>query len=48
MYDKFDSQYSKLVMAARMAKTKTPGGGVLEARAKSAVVELETQPKWPV
>ena len=45
MYDKPDYQYSKLVMAARKAKTETLGGGVPEARAKSAVVELKTQPK---
>ena len=45
MYDKSDSQYSKLVMAARKAKTETLGGGVLEASAKSAMVKLETQPK---
>ena len=32
-------------MAARKAETKTPGGSVSEARAKSAVVKLETQPK---
>ena len=42
MYDKPDFQYSKLVMAARKAKPETPGSGVSEARAKSAVVELET------
>ena len=46
-YDKPDSQYSKLVMAARKAKTETPGGSVPEARAKSAVVKLETHPKVP-
>ena len=45
MYDKPDSQNSKLVMAARKAIAKTPGTGVSEVRAKSAVVELETQPK---
>ena len=45
MYDKPDSQYSKLVMAARKAKTEMQGGGVSEARAKSAMVKLETQPK---
>ena len=33
MYDKPDSQYSKLVIAARKAETETPGGGVPEARA---------------
>ena len=45
MYDKPDSQYSQLVMAARKAKSETPGGSVPEARAKSAVVKLEAQPK---
>ena len=45
MYDKPDSQYSKLVMAARKAKTETPGSGASEVRPKSAVVELGTQPK---
>ena len=38
MYDKPDSQYSQLVMAARKAETETPGNSVSEARAKSAVV----------
>ena len=42
MYDKPNSQYSKLVMAAREAETETPGSGVSEARAKLAVVELDT------
>ena len=45
MYDKPDSQHSKLVMAARKVETETPGSGVSEVRAKSAVVELETQSK---
>ena len=45
MYDKPDSQCSKLVVAVRKAKKKTPGVGMSEARAKSAVVKLETQPK---
>ena len=45
MYAKADSQYSKLVMVARKAKTETPGSGESEVRAKSAVVELDTQPK---
>ena len=44
MYDKPQSQYSKLVMAARKAEIETPGRGVSEVRAKSAVVELATQP----
>ena len=30
-------------MATGKAKTETPGGDVPEARAKSAMVELETQ-----
>ena len=34
MYDKPDSQHSKLVMAARKAETETPWGGVSEARAR--------------
>ena len=42
MYDKPNSQYSKLVMAARKAETETPETGVSEARAKSAVVNLDT------
>ena len=45
MYNKPDSQYTKLVIAARKGKTETLGGGVLKARAKSAVVELEPQAK---
>ena len=45
MHDKPDSQYNKLVMAARKVKTETPGSGASEVRAKSAVVELGTQPK---
>ena len=42
MYNKPDSQYSQLVMAARKAVTETPGSGVSEVRAKSAVVEIES------
>ena len=38
MYDKPDSQYSQLVMAAQKAETETPGSSISEARAKSAVV----------
>ena len=38
MYDKPDSQYSQLVMAARKAETETPRSSVSEARAKSTVV----------
>ena len=34
MYDKPDSQYSKLVMDARKTKTQTPGSGASEVRAK--------------
>ena len=45
MYDRPDSQYSKLVMAARKAETETPGSGASEGRAKSAAVELDMQPK---
>ena len=45
MYDKPDSQYSQLVMAARKAKTQTPGSNVPEVRAKSAVVETDSQLK---
>ena len=45
MYDKPDLQYSQLVMAARKAETETPGSNVHEARAKSAVVETDSQSK---
>ena len=45
MYDKPDLQYSQLVMAARKAETETPGSGVSEVRAKSAVVETDSQSK---
>ena len=45
MYDKPDSQYSKLVLAARKVKMEKPGSGASEVRAKSAVVEMYTQPK---
>ena len=45
MYDKPDSQYSQLVMAARMVETETPGSGVTEARAKSAVVDVDSKAK---
>ena len=38
MYDKPDSQYSQLVIAARKAETGTPGSSVSEARVKSTVV----------
>ena len=42
---KTDSQYSQLVMAARKAGTETPGSNVPEAKAKSAVVGTDLQPK---
>ena len=45
MYDKPNSQYSKLVMAAGKAQTETLGSGVSEAIAKSAVVNLDKQQK---
>ena len=45
MYDKPDSQYSQLVMAARKAKDETPCSNVPKARAKSAVVATESQAK---
>ena len=45
MYDKLDSQYSQLVMAARKAETERPRSGVSEVRVKSAVVEIESQSK---
>ena len=45
MYNNPNSKYSKLVMAARKGETETSGSGVSEVRAKSAVVELGTQPK---
>ena len=43
MYDTPDLQYSQLVMAARKAKTKTPGSNVSEARAKSAAVGTDSK-----
>ena len=45
MYHKPDSQFSQLVMAVRKAETETPGSGVSEVRAKSAVVEIDSQSK---
>ena len=42
MYDILDSQYSQLVMALRKAETETPRSSVTEARAKSAVVGMDT------
>ena len=38
MYDKPDSQYRQLVIAARKAKTETPGSSLSEVRGKLAVV----------
>ena len=45
MSDKTDLQYSQFVMAARKAKTETPGSSVSEVRAKSAVVGTDLEPK---
>ena len=45
MYDKPGSQYSQLVMGARKAETERPGSGVSQVRAKSAVVQIESQSK---
>ena len=45
MYDKSDSQYSQLVMAARKAETETPSSNVSEVRAKSTVVGTDLQAK---
>ena len=42
MYDKPDSQYSQLVMALRKAETETLASSVSEARAKSAIVGMDT------
>ena len=42
MYDKPDSQYSKLVMALRKAETETLRSSVPEARVKSTVVGSDT------
>ena len=47
-YDKPNSQYSQLVMAAGKAKTEIPGSSVSEATAKSALVgtgETDSQSK---
>ena len=43
LYDTPNLQYSQLVMAARKAKTETSGGDVSEARAKSAVVQIDSK-----
>ena len=45
MYNKSDSQYSQLVMAARKAETEAPGINVSETRAKSTVVGRDSQLK---
>ena len=45
MYDKSNSQYSQLVMAARKAETETPSSNVSEARAKSTVVGTDSLAK---
>ena len=45
LYDTPNLQYSQLVMAARKAKTETSGGDVSEARAKSAIVEIDSKSK---
>ena len=45
MYDKPDSQYSQLDMVVRKAETETPGSGVTEARAQSAVVDVDSKSK---
>ena len=42
LYDKPDSQYSQLVMASRKAETETLRSSVSEVRAKSTVVETDT------
>ena len=48
LYDTPNLQYSQLIMAARKAKTVTSGGDVSEARAKSAVVEIDSNLRGPV
>ena len=45
MDDKPDLQYSQLIMGARKAETETPGSNVPKAKAKSAVVGIESQSK---
>ena len=45
MYDEPDLQYSQFVMAARKAKSETPGNSVSEVRAKSALVGTDSQSK---
>ena len=43
LYDTPNLQYSQLVMAAKKAKTEAPGCDMSEARAKSAVVEIDSK-----
>ena len=43
LYDTSKLQYSQLVMAAIKAKTETSRGDVSEARAKSAIVEIDSK-----
>ena len=45
LHDTPNLQYSQLVMAARKAETETPGGNMLDARAKSAVVRSDSKSK---
>ena len=45
MYDTPNLQYSQLVMAARKAETETPGSNVSRARAKSALVAIDSKSK---
>ena len=48
IYDKPDSQYSQLVMAAWKAETESPRSSVFKARAKSAVVGTASAPQVKV
>ena len=43
LYDTANLQYNQLVMAARKAETETSGSDVSEARAKSAIVEIDSK-----
>ena len=43
LYDTPNLQYSQLVMASRKDKTETSGSDVSEARARSAVVEIDSK-----
>ena len=45
LYDTPNLQYSQLLMAASEAETETSGGDVSEARARSAVVEIDSKSK---